>query len=110
MNTSKALEIKRTETNFPYVEFKDWYDKDCKILASSLAEDRCIWVGLTDSHPELIVSNLESTDDGIVERYKVVPIELPDNINLSTKMLLNQEQVKKILPFLKKFAETGFID
>lgn len=39
------IELKPTERGFIRGEFKDRYGADCSIQESSLADERCIWLG-----------------------------------------------------------------
>lgn len=72
------IPIIQTGNNFPAGHFNDWYNKPCVISLSSLADDRCIWLGQT-------------TTPGAA-------------------MLLNQEQVKDLIPILQRFVDTGDIN
>ena len=38
---------------------------------------------------------------------KIVKFTLPESVTASARMHLNQKQVKKLLPILQKFADTG---
>jgi len=67
-------EEKHTERGFSRIEFKDRYNFDCSLQASSLAEEACIWLGVEENRAHL-----------------------------------TQEHVKKLLPYLQRFAETGEI-
>lgn len=72
------IPIIQTGQEFPRGYFEDWNNKPCVISLSSLADDRCIWLGRADS--------------------------------LGAAMLLNQQQVKELLPVLQRFIETGDIN
>jgi hypothetical protein len=39
------IKITQQGLEFPRGQFKDWNDKPCGISLSSLADDRCIWLG-----------------------------------------------------------------
>jgi hypothetical protein len=93
------VSLKRTKTprNFTKILFTDQHKKECSIQESSLTTLDCIWLGIEDANPQII------TDAG----WK--PYSIPDGVLLSTRMLLTRNQVKEILPVLKKFVDKGKI-
>jgi len=104
------MEIKKTERNFPFIEFKDRYGKHCSLQLSSLADDRCIWFGVDDAEPSIMASQAEQY--GIITDQKTgwITYPIPKDVLISTRMHLTMEQVQALLPVLQKFAETGEID
>lgn len=94
---------------FPHARFKDQKNNDCTIMISTLADDRCIWLGIVEVNPKIRAIHAEK--NGIITEQKVgwVDFPIPDEVLLSSKMHLNMEQVKELLPLLQKFAETGEI-
>lgn len=97
--------MKKTKTNrgFAIIEFKDRYDSACSLQKSSLATEDCIWFGVDDAEPKIMASQTPEGGTGWV------PYPLSENVLLTTRMHLTQEQVKNILPYLQKFVETGEI-
>jgi len=51
----------------------------------------------------MLNSNFDEKDNGWVK------FEIPKELSLATRMHLTREQVKKLLPLLNKFVETGDI-
>ena len=88
---------KRTSRGFDYREFTDTYGMKCSIQESSAACVQAIWLGIDDPQPKYFPGNGTGWHD----------YELPDNVLVSTRMHLDRKTVKKILPVLQKFAETG---
>lgn len=88
----------KTERGFPGFEFKDRYDAKCSIQKSSLAFEDCIWFGVDDADPRILTPALGWQ-----------PVEISREVSLTTRMHLTQSQVKKLLPILQKFVETGEI-
>lgn len=86
----------RTSRGFPYVHFKDFYDKKCSLQKSSLASEQAIWFGIDDPEPEIMIPG---------QRWQ--PLQIPENVSLNTRMHLTQEQVQVLLPILTHFAEYG---
>jgi uncharacterized protein with von Willebrand factor type A (vWA) domain len=83
---------------FKIINFKDTLNRNCSIQESSLASEPNLWIGLEDTKP---LVNRNGTE---WQEY-----EIPDGVLLTQRMELNQQQIKEILPFLKKFARTGKI-
>lgn len=94
------MRIKKTKTNrgFSSIEFEDIYNSKCSIQKSSLATEEAIWFGIDDADPKILKpgSGWQS-------------FEIPKEVLLTTRMHLTQKQVKKLLPILTKFGETGNI-
>lgn len=95
--------LKKTATNrgFGVYEFKDKYGIKCSLQDSSLATEPAIWFGVNDPKPRIMASKTEKGGTGWV------PFDIPDDVLLSTRMHLTQEQVKALLPILTHFAKTG---
>lgn len=86
----------KTQRGFARLEFEDRYNAKCSIQKSSLAGEDAIWIGVDDSDPKIFkpCSGWQT-------------FEIPKEVLLTTRMHLTQKQVKKLLPILQKFAETG---
>ena len=83
------MKIKSTARGFAVGEFKDYYGQICSIQKSSLATADAIWFGVTNTGEQMGDSKNQDVEHG--------------------RMHLTQAQVKKLLPTLTKFAETGEI-
>jgi hypothetical protein len=99
------LMIKTTKTHrgFDLIQFKDYYDADCSIQKSSLADDVAIWFGIDDANPIIMASKTVEGGTGWVK----YPIH--EDVCLTTRMHLNIDQVKELIPILQKFVDTGEI-
>jgi hypothetical protein len=95
------MEISHTERGFSISKFKDAEGEDCSLQKSSSAMEDKIWLGV--SHPKLIVFENE-------QMGKYIVADMPKNFDVYSRMHLNQEQVKQLLPYLIKFAETGELE
>ena len=93
----QGLTLVRSKTNrgFDLIEFRDLYDESCSLQKSSLATDDAIWLGVHSATPKRI-------GDNGWEEYKI-----PSDVYIGSRMHLNKEQVKQLLPILKRFAKTG---
>lgn len=92
------MKLKKTRTarGFALVEFKDRYDNRCSLQKSSLATEDAIWLGIDDAAPKRLVPGQGWT-----------PVEFPPDTSFQTRMHLTRAQVKKLLPLLQNFVETG---
>ena len=75
----KKLKKQTTDRGFDIVYFEDSYGAKCSLQKSSRATVEAIWLGCYQK----------------------------DNGDHNDRMHLTRKQVKKLLPFLKKFAKTG---
>jgi hypothetical protein len=91
------MRVKRTGRGFAIAEFIDLYGATCSIQKSSLASKDAVWLGVDDANPRI------NRSDG--NGWQAYPI--PEEVLLTTRMHLSRQQVKKLLPLLQKFADTG---
>ena len=92
------MEMRKTNRGFDLIQFEDLYGVKCSLQKSSLATDDAVWLGCDDPNAKKLIPG-----------QGWVPVNLPDEINLSTRMHLNRDQVKALLPHLQKFVEEGEI-
>jgi len=97
------MKITKTNRGFNIITFKDRYDADCSLQKSSIATEDCIWLGIDDAKPQILASKTKEGGTGWVSYH------IPSDVLLTTRMHLTQKQVKKLLPHLIKFVETGNI-
>lgn len=95
--------MNKTARGFSLIEFKDFYDNPCSLQKSSQAFVDCIWLGVDDANPQIMASKVVEGGTGWV-KYPI-----PDDVSLYTRMLLDRQQVARLLPVLQKFVETGEI-
>ena len=95
------MEINHTQRGFAIGKFTDRYGNECSLQKSSLAEEDAIWFGV--DRPRLTIFENETKG-----RYIVT--DMPKNFDVDSRMHLTQEQVKELLPYLQKFAETGELE
>lgn len=107
----EPVEIGKTQRGFSFGEFEDQYGNKCSIQKSSIATRDCIWLGINDPEPQIMSSDAirlglrERTYDERDNGW--VPYDIPREVLLSSRMHLSREDVKKLLPLLQRFAETG---
>jgi len=93
------IKTSKTQRGFVKGEFVDTYGNKCSIQKSSNM-DTSIWLGI--DKPKLTVFENESMG-------KYIVTELPRNWDVDSRMHLNQEQVKALIPILQNFVKTGEI-
>lgn len=95
------MKKEKTERGFEIIEFNDKYMHKCSLQKSSLATEDCIWLGIDKANPQIMASKIIEGGTGWAD------YPIPDDVYISTRMHLTQEQVKELLPYLQKFVETG---
>jgi len=103
------MEIGKTHRGFAVGNFLDMYGCKCSIQKSSLADDDAIWVGIDDAEPKILASQAEMFGIKTDETTGWVPYPIPQEVSFTTRMHLNREQVKLLLPILERFVNTGEI-
>lgn len=65
------IKVIQIGTDFPAEHFKDWYNKPCIVSLSSLADDRCIWLGRIDNLDGRMLLNIQQVRDllPVLERF-----------------------------------------
>lgn len=92
----------KTPRGFDIIEFTDQNEVSCSLQKSSLAFTECIWLGCNDLGLKRFEAGKGWQDVILEEVHPSGPYH-----TANTRMHLNQEQVKKLLPYLQHFAETG---
>jgi len=92
------MKIQKTIRGFDIIKFKDSYGVECSLQKSSSAEDDKIWLGCDNADPKMFVPD---------KNPSWRPVLMPDDYIANTRMHLTREQVKSLLPYLQRFAETG---
>lgn len=93
----------KTHRGFSVIEFKDMYDNECSIQDSSLAADRCIWLGVNKPTLRILASKVRKGDTGWVD------YPIPEDVSIYSRMHLNREMATKLIEVLQRFVETGNI-
>ena len=85
----------KTHRGFDYIDFRDYYGSQCSLQKSSIATQDCIWLGKKAEVKHLVYGK------GWVD------YPLPSGVEVMDRMHLTREQVKELLPYLKRFVKTG---
>ena len=92
--------MKKTNRGFAIYNFKDQYKKECSLQKSSLADKDCVWLGCDKIE-------LKHFKAGEGWRDIPTPFSIEEHWIANTRMLLTRAQVKRLLPHLIRFVETG---
>lgn len=101
------IEVGKTARGFDLIEFVDRYDAKCSLQESSLASEPAIWFGCNDANPQIMASDAKRLGISTNSDSGWIPYDIPSHVSLNTRMHLTQDQVKELLPYLKRFAKTG---
>lgn len=112
------MELNLNERGFPTGYFEDKNGTKCSIQESSIATERCIWLGIHEANPQIMTS--DAIKIGAITMEQAVrlrekgegwtPFHVPSEVLISTRMHLTQEQVAELLPILQRFVETGELE
>jgi hypothetical protein len=114
-------ETTTTSRGFGLVKFRDEYNTECSLQISSRAvcENKdgtvddplgWIWLGIDNPEPQILKSKartlgLKIPDDG--EYGGWMPYPLPDDVYISTRMHLNEKQVRGLITRLQIWLDSG---
>jgi len=103
------MKEQKTERGFSLASFEDFYGNPCELQKSSIATQECIWLGLRNVKAKVMAKHAEHFGIQTEDKTGWVDYPIPDGVFIGTRMHLDREQVKKLLPYLQKFADTGEI-
>jgi hypothetical protein len=117
----KLFKEGKTCRGFSFAEFKDTYDTPCSIQISSRAviengdgsvDDPIgwIWLGVDDANPQIMKSVAKGMGLPLPEGEEAtgwMPYSIPEEVLLTTRMHLNEQQVRGLVDVLECWLETG---
>lgn len=101
----------KTNRGFQVRGFKDRYNQKCSIQQSSIATENCIWLGINDANPQIMVYDaikLGLPTNG--ETCGWIPYKVPEEVLMTTKMHLDETQVKNLIETLQHWLNTGSLN
>jgi hypothetical protein len=101
---SMSLHFGHTEKGFPVITFRDRYDVACRIENSALAFESAVWFGVDEPDPRICIPYRKEMLPGLRGGR---PYPIPDNVRITTRMLITREQMAALLPILTYFVQTG---
>lgn len=100
--------LTKTNRGFSILKFKDRNRRLCSLQKSSLATQDCIWLGLDNAEIKEFYPTPRDTDESWFDCNLDMLKHRPQNtIHVFSRMELTRTQVKKILPYLQKFVDSG---
>jgi hypothetical protein len=107
------MRTKKTVRGFKFGTFNDTYGVQCSIQKSSAACHECIWIGIDKPGVKVMASRYRHVADAVrasddPEKYNGwVDYPIPQDAVVTSRMHLDQKTVKRLLPILQHFVETG---
>jgi hypothetical protein len=99
-----------TERGFDIYVFEDSYGNECSLQKSSNACEDKIWLGVNNVEPKIMATDaIKLGIQNYGQNTGWVPFYVPEEVQFTNRMHLTREQVKDLLPILKKFVKTGEI-
>jgi hypothetical protein len=99
----------KTDRGFRLNQFDDLYGVSCSLQESSLATGNAVWFGVSDVFPKILAT--DAIELGLIEAAPDhtgwIDFQIPEAVQISTRMYLSQDQVKQLLTALTYFAEHG---
>jgi hypothetical protein len=99
--------MNNTKKGFEITEFEDTCGVKCSLQMSSSAMEDKVWFGVNDVDAKVMVCKAREHGLDTEAENGWMKYPIPKDVLLSTRMLLNREQVEELLPYLKRFVETG---
>ena len=105
MKTARGFEIKH---------FTDCYGKDCSIQESSSASEDCVWLGIHKADILVMAQDLDTVrglnttpTEGSSQTVGWHIVNIPDTVQVFSRMHLNREQAKYLIKELQYFVKYG---
>lgn len=107
----------KTQRGFDRVEFTDAYGEPCSVQQSSAATvegddtngQGFLWIGINDAKPQILKTKAEAMGlplpPGEVSGW--MPYPVPDDVLMTTRMHLDEHQVRALVARLNRWLETG---
>ena len=107
----KLGEYSNTDRGFPLVKFKDHYEKECSLQASSLAlyaqpGISAVWLGADRETPKIMAKDALKHGIKTTETTGWVDYPIPDEVLISSHMHLNREQVEGLIDRLQSWLDS----
>lgn len=97
----------KTERNFPFIAFEDFYGTLCEVQISSLATQDAIWLGVSNVNPVILHGDAKRLGIKTDATTGWVPYPIPSEVLLSSRMHLTRDEVAALLPVLQHYVNTG---
>lgn len=101
--------IEYTNRGFAIINFDDYNGLPCSVQESSLAEEKCLWVGVNDARPMILCREAARLGLTPADDNGWMPYPIPEQVSLSTRMHLTRNQARALAEILTHFADTGVL-
>ena len=111
------MDVKTTSRGFEIVNFLDANGEECSLQQSSaIGNDdgsldnpgsSFIWLGCDDAKPKIMASQASQYGVKTDETSGWIPFPVPDDVLMTTRMHLNRDHVRALLPILQRWVDTG---
>lgn len=98
-----------THRGFDLYQSVDRNGIEYTIQKSSLATDNYIWLGIDDINPQILATDAYKFGIDTTKTTGWIDYPIPNEVLMSSRMHLSRDDVRKMLPILNKFVETGNI-
>ena len=114
------MKLEITERGFGRINFEDANNESCSLQKSSSADSK-IWLGVNDVKIQILRPEFKKVREEFEKNVDTFlkdcdgsflgwsKLTLPKEFFIPSRMHLNRNQVKELLPFLMRFAATGQI-
>ena len=104
-----------TERGFPIVKFRDCYEFACSLQASGLADFEepgtcAVLLGCDEPNPLIMASQAARLGVKTKETCGWIPYPLPKEVQTTTRMHLDREQVAALIESLQAWLDTGHFE
>lgn len=110
------MKYRKTSRGFELVEFSDTHGNECSVQESSAAtvegDDNgqgFLWIGIDDAKPQILATVAERLGlplpTGEVSGW--VPYPVHDDVMMTTRMHLNESQVRELVDVLNGWLNNG---
>lgn len=101
-------ECRKTERGFALVNFRDAYDQECSLQESSSVVES-VWLGLNEGKAHVLKVHAEKLGLELPhgDIFGWMPYPIPEDVQISTRMHLNREQVEGLVERLQQWLKTG---
>lgn len=96
------MKVRKTNRGFDYTSFKDEKGNVCSLQKSSSVTKDCVWLGCDEIGLQHFIPNIGWQSVELRNGGPSGEAYIANN-----RMHLTRSQVKNLLPYLKKFIETG---
>lgn len=114
------MNVEKTDRGFEIVKFRDANDVKCSIQQSSAIGNRpedfdnpgssFLWIGCNDANPQVMAIDAIRLGVKTDKTTGWVPYDnIPDDVLMTTRMHLNRDQVRELIPILQNWLDTGYL-